>query len=178
MGFIHLENKIFESFIDEDTISEKVKELSNAIQKDFHNEEPVFLSILNGAFMFTADLMKEYKGKCLLSFIKLSSYHGFDNSSNVKTLIGLENDLKGKSVIVIEDIVDTGKTLVKIIETIKEQNPKKIKVCSLFFKPEAYKESISVDYIGMKIPNYFIVGYGLDYNGFGRNLSHIYKFKK
>ena len=136
MDLIHLENKIFESFVNENSISEKVQKLSGAIYKDFHNEEPVFLSILNGAFMFTADLIKKYQGQCSLSFIKMSSYSGLNNSSDVTTLIGLEDNLKGKSVVIIEDIVDTGKTLLKIIKIVKEKNKsfsKRYIYCYRFF---------------------------------------------
>jgi len=173
----HLHDKIFESFIDEKTINTAVKNLATQIYNDYHEKEPVFLSILNGSFMFTSDLLKNYHGLCLISFIKLHSYINDKSTGNVNSLIGLNENIEGKTVIILEDIIDTGNTLAKIIAQLKNKKTNEIKVCSLFFKPDAYKKSIPIDYIGIKIPNKFIVGYGLDYNGLGRNLSHVYKLK-
>lgn len=173
----HLYDKTFESFIDEKTIDAAVKNLATQIFNDYHEKEPTFLSILNGSFMFTSDLLKNYNGLCSVSFIKLASYIGEKSTGNVKSLIGLDKNLEDKTIIILEDIIDTGNTLSEIISQLKNKKANEIKVCSLFFKPDAYKKSIPIDYIGIKIPNKFIVGYGLDYNGLGRNLSHIYKLK-
>ena len=174
----YLHNKTFESFIDEKSIETAVNKLATEIFNDYNKKEPVFLSILNGSFMFTADLLKKYNGLCSVSFIKLNSYIDNKSSGTVHSLIGLNENLKNKTVIILEDIIDTGNTLVEILNQLENKKTKEIKICSLFLKPDAYKKSITIDYIGIKIPDEFIVGYGLDYNGLGRNLSHIYKLKK
>jgi hypoxanthine phosphoribosyltransferase len=122
--------------------------------------------------------MKKYKNPCEVSFIKMASYEGTSSTNEVKQLIGLNQDLSGRSVVVIEDIVDTGNTLVELKELLKKQNVKHLKIATLFFKPEAYKKDIKIDYVGIRIPNKFIVGFGLDYDGLGRNLPEVYKLKE
>ncbi|HET8754287.1 MAG TPA: phosphoribosyltransferase family protein, partial [Salinimicrobium sp.] len=139
---------------------------------------PVFLGILNGAFLFASELIKRFEGDCEVSFVRLSSYEGTDSSGSVKTFAGLNRSLENRTVIVIEDIVDTGNTLESIDAILKSEKVKQYKIATLFYKPEAYKKSLPLDYIGMEIPNDFIVGFGLDYNELGRNLRQVYKLKE
>ena len=148
------------------------------VEDDFADEIPVFIGVLNGSFMVVSDFMKSYKKPCELSFIKMASYEGTSSTDEVKQLIGLNQDLSGRSVVIIEDIVDTGNTLVELKELFKKQNVKHLKIATLFFKPEAYKKDIKIDYVGIRIPNKFIVGFGLDYDGLGRNLPEVYKLKE
>ena len=149
--------------------------MAQLVEADFADEIPVFVGVLNGAFMVVSDFMKHYNSPCEVSFVKLSSYEGTESTDDVKSLIGLNQDLTGRSVIVIEDIVDTGNTIELLKAMFKQQNVKHFKIATLFFKPEAYKKDIKLDYIGIRIPNKFIVGYGLDYDGLGRNLPEVYQ---
>jgi len=174
MKEIQILDKKFREFISEQDIQERIKGLAVMINNDYKNKEVIFIGILNGAFMFAADLFKRIDIKAKISFLKLASYSGTNSSGDVKNLIGCNDDLKDKSVIIIEDIVDTGITLEYIINGLKEKDVKDIKVASLLLKPESYRKSIPVDYTGFEIPDNFVVGYGLDYEGFGRNLSSIY----
>ena len=173
--FIH--GKKFRKNISSAKIQNAVKNIAVKIDHDFKNEIPIFISVLNGSFMFASDLLKKIKIECEISFIKVSSYSGERSKGKVNKLIGLNGKLKGRMVIVLEDIVDSGTTLEAIIAELKKLNPKRIKIAALFFKPDAYKKKIRLDYIGMNVPNDFIVGYGLDYEGLGRNLSDIYILK-
>jgi len=173
---VKLHDLEFEPYLDQKTIASSVKTVAERIYADYHTKTPVFLGILNGSFMFLSDLMKYYEGDCEISFTKLSSYEGTSSTKNINTLLGA-GKLEGKDVIVVEDIVDTGHTLEHIIEVLKSENVASYSIASLFFKPEAYQKSLPIDYIGLEIPNRFIVGYGLDYNGLGRNLSEIYQLK-
>jgi hypoxanthine phosphoribosyltransferase len=172
---IQLHDKAFTPFISAQEIDFAIKNMAKQIEDDFTDEIPVFVGVLNGSFMFLSDLMKQYKPSCEISFIKLSSYEGITSTNNVKQLIGLNHDLSGKTVIVVEDIVDTGSTLEELKELFKKQNVKHFKIATLFLKPDAYKKDIKLDYVGIRIPNKFIVGYGLDYNGLGRNLPEVYQ---
>ncbi len=175
MEKMQLKDKKFTLSISAEEIQLAVKEIANKINHDFKNKSaPVFVSILNGSFMFTADLLKRIEAQCEITFLKLASYEGTGSSGNVKRLIGLNESLQGRNVIVLEDIVDTGITLEQIIKEIDKFKPESLKVATLLFKPEAYQKNIGLDYIGMEIPNRFIVGYGLDYDGLGRNLPDIY----
>src|SRR5690606_9456075 len=142
-----------------------------------NNEVPVFVGVLNGAFMFLSDLMKQYKKTCEVSFVKLASYEGTQSTNTVKQLVGLDKNVEGRTVIIVEDIVDTGNTVVELVKMFEDRGVKQLKIASLFFKPEAYKKDIKLDYTGFSIPNKFIVGYGLDYDGLGRNLPEIYQLK-
>ena len=171
---IQLHDKQFVPFISANEIDFAITKLAAQIQDDFADETPVFVGVLNGSFMVVSDLMKKYKKPCEITFIKMASYEGTSSTENVKQLIGLNQDLSGRSVVILEDIVDTGNTLVELKELFKSQNVKYFKIATLFFKPEAYKQDIKNDYIGIRIPNKFIVGYGLDYDGLGRNLSEVY----
>jgi hypoxanthine phosphoribosyltransferase len=165
----------FKPFLSEEKILKRVAELGHQITIDYKAKKPVFLSILNGAFVFLADLSRACDLTCETTFIKLSSYQGTKSTGNVTTLIGMDIDLKGRDVIVVEDIIDTGKTLYQFLKELKELEPSSIKLASLLVKPEALQHDIPVDYKGFDIPNKFVIGYGLDYNGEGRNLKSIYQ---
>lgn len=152
--------------------------MSEKLNKDYRGKTPVFLGILNGSFMVASEILKRYKGDCEVSFVRLGSYQGLESSGIVETLMGLNISLEGRSVIVVEDIIDTGNTLEAIHQILTELGVEDFKTATLFYKPNAYKKKLPIDYIGMEIPDDFIVGYGLDYNGLGRNLTKIYKLKK
>lgn len=176
MNKIRLKDKAFQVYIRQETIYKSIKQIADQINKDFKGKDtPVFLSILNGAFMFTGDLFKELKIDSYLSFIKFASYQGMNSSGEVTELIGLNEDLTDRNVIVLEDIVDSGLTIRMLTQEIQKHKPRELKIATLLLKPDVYKEPIDLDYVGMKIPNDFIVGYGLDYDGLGRNLKDIYQ---
>ncbi len=175
---IQLHDKQFVPFISAKEIDFAIAKIVQQISADFKNEVPVFIGVLNGSFMFVSDFMKHYKGSCELSFIKMASYEGISSTEEVKQLIGINHDLKGKTVIIMEDIVDTGTTVVALKQLFEVQDVKEFKIATLFFKPDAYKKDIEIDYVGIRIPNKFIVGYGLDYDGFGRNLPEVYQLKE
>lgn len=175
---VQLHDLKFTPFISEAEITSAIEELAQKINEEYRDEKPVFLGILNGAFLFAAELIKRFEGDCEVSFVKLSSYEGTGTTGNVDTLLGLTQPLEGRTVIVIEDIVDTGNTLESIDRILKAEKVKKSKIVTLFYKPEAYKKPLPIDYVGMEIPNDFIVGYGLDYDGLGRNLRQVYKLKE
>lgn len=170
-------DKEFETFIDYELILKNIESIAKEINNDLRNKDPLFLGILNGSFMFAGDLFKYININCNISFLKLASYSGTSSTGKIKRLIGLNEDIKGKTVVILEDIVDTGITLDHIIKQLKGYEPAEIKVCTLLFKPDAYEKDYKIDYCVMEIPNDFIVGYGLDYNGYGRNLKDIYKIK-
>ena len=174
---IQLHDKKFVSFISAQEIEFAIAKMATLIAADFANETPIFVGILNGSFMLVSDFMKQYTKPCEVSFIKMASYDGILSTNEVKQLIGLDQDLYGRTVVVLEDIVDTGNTLVALKELFIKQKVKHFKIATLFFKPEAYKQDVKIDYIGIRIPNKFIVGYGLDYNGLGRNLPEIYQLQ-
>ena len=174
---IQLHDKQFVPFISAQEIDFAIAKIAALVEDDFADEIPVFVGVLNGAFMVVSDFMKHYKSPCEVSFIKMASYEGMASTNEVKQLIGLDRDLAGRTVVVIEDIVDTGNTLVALKELFKQQNVKHFKIATLFFKPEALVNEIKIDYVGIRIPNKFIVGYGLDYDGLGRNLPEVYQLK-
>ena len=175
MYTILVKDKIFSPFITAAEIDTAVCKVAVEMEKDLAGKNPLFLIVLNGAFMFASDLIKKLNFPCELSFIKLSSYSGTNTSNKVRELIGLNEDLTGRTVVVIEDIIDTGITLGNLLETIKSKNAVEVKLAALLFKPKAFRKSYPIDYIGLQIPNDFIVGYGLDYDGYGRNYPDIYK---
>lgn len=174
---IQLHDKEFVPFISAEEIDFAIAAMADEVEADFGDEIPVFIGVLNGSFMVVSDFMKHYRAQCEVSFIKLASYEGTESTSEVKQLIGLNQDLTGRSVVVIEDIVDTGNTLEELKALFKKQNVKHFKIATLFLKPEAYKKDIKLDYVGIRIPNKFIVGFGLDYDGLGRNLPEVYQLK-
>ena len=162
---IHLHDKTFEPFISSEEIDFAIKNMAKQMDDDFFDEVPVFIGVLNGSFMVMGDLMKQYRGMCEVSFVKMASYEGTQSTNEVKQLIGLNENLEGKTVVIVEDIIDTGNTIEELRAISKEKKEKHIKIATLFFKPEAYKKDIKIDYIGIRIQNKFIVGYGLDYDG-------------
>lgn len=168
-------DKEFEIFISQTEIESKIVEIANQMNKDLKGEKPIFLGILNGSFMFASELFKSLDIECSISFLKLTSYQGTSSTGKIKQLIGLSENLTGQTVVILEDIIDTGITIENIIKQITGFEPKKILIASLLYKSEAYKKTYPIDYYCFDIPNDFIVGYGLDYNGHGRNLKHIYK---
>ena len=171
---IKVHDKKFRKIISARKVQQAIEVVAKKINKDFKNKKPIFISVLNGSFLFTADLIKKVTVECEISFIKISSYSGTQSTGNMNTLIGLKEDLKDRNVVVLEEMVDSGNTIEKVIGELKKLNPKSLKIATLFFKPEAYKKNIKLDYIGMDVPNDFLVGYGLDYDGLGRNLQDIY----
>lgn len=175
MAVIKVHDKSFETYLSEETILQKVKEIAVAVSKDYAGKRPLFIAILNGSFMFASDLFKQLTIEAELCFIKLASYKGMKSSGNVVTSIGLEDDLFGKDVIIVEDIVDTGKTLHNFLPKLHHQQPKSLKIATLLHKSEATEYPLELNYIGFDIPNKFVVGYGLDYDGLGRNLKEIYQ---
>ena len=175
MSVIKVHDKSFETYLSEEKIQERVTEMAAVINEDYAGRRPLFIAILNGSFMFASDLFKHLDVEAELCFIKLASYKGMKSSGNVITSIGLEVDLFGKEVIIIEDIVDTGKTLHNFLPKLLHQQPKSLKIASLLHKPEATEYPLTLDYVGFEIPNKFVVGYGLDYDGLGRNLKEIYQ---
>lgn len=175
MALIQVHDKSFDIYLSEETIQQRVKEIATDINKDYAGKRPLFIAILNGSFMFAADLFKYLNIEAELCFIKLASYKGMKSSGNVVTSIGLEDDLFGKEVIIVEDIVDTGKTLHNFLPKLVHQQPKSMRIATLLHKSEATEYPLQLDYVGFEIPNKFVVGYGLDYDGLGRNLKEIYQ---
>jgi len=177
MRDIILHNKVFEVFITENEIQKIVESIANNINTT-KIKDPLFIAVLNGSFLFAADIMRKITlPNAEISFIKLSSYEGTKTTGNVNELIGINKDISKRNIIILEDIIDTGITLEKIITLLKKENVADIKVATLLFKPDAYTKNINIDFIGKSIPNNFVVGYGLDYDENGRNLPHIYKLK-
>lgn len=172
---IHLHDKTFEAFISSEEIDFAIKNMAKQMDDDFFNEIPVFVGVLNGSFMVMADLMKQYRGMCEVSFVKMASYEGTQSTNEVKQLIGLNQNLEGRTVVIVEDIVDTGNTIEELKAILKDKKVKHLKIATLFLKPDAFKKDIKIDYVGIRIPNKFIVGYGLDYDGLGRNLADVYQ---
>jgi len=175
---IQLHDKFFTPFIEADAIKKAVKTMVQQIYNDLGDDEnPIFIGILNGSFIFVADFVREYPADCEVSFVKLASYEGTESTGKVNQLVGLTEDLKDRTVVILEDIIDTGNTLTKIYEIFEELEVKKLILATLFFKPDVFRKSLPIDYVGISIPDKFIVGYGLDYDGLGRNHNDIYQLK-
>ncbi len=175
MERITLHDKTFRTYIPYAEIDKAISRIAGQLNRDLGNEEkPVFLSILNGSFMFTADLMKKITLNCEITFVKLASYSGTESTGTVRQVLGLCSDIKDRTVIVLEDIVDSGTTITNLLDDLKKRNPKQIKICTLLLKPDAYKADIPIDYACINIPNDFVVGYGLDYNNLGRQYKDLY----
>lgn len=175
MKEIQLKDKRFRINIAGNDILTQVKRVANEVNRDLKGQNPLFLVVLNGAFMFASDLMKHIEIDCEISFVKLASYQGTQSTEKVKELIGLNEDLYGRTVVIVEDIVDTGITMEGIISDLLKKGVADVRIATLLFKPQAFQKDYKIDYIGMDIPNDFIVGYGLDYDGLGRNFQDIYK---
>ncbi|MEI6311989.1 MAG: hypoxanthine phosphoribosyltransferase [Bacteroidota bacterium] len=174
---IQLKDKTFIPYLNTQQIHETVKRLASQINEEYHDKKPLFVCILSGSFMFCSDLVKNFCGDCEITFVRLSSYSGTQSTGNITTLMGMVESLTDRHVIIVEDIVDTGNTLSKFLPEVQALQPASLKVCSLLVKPDALQDRIKVDFIGFSIPNDFIVGYGLDYDGLGRNLQEIYVIK-
>ncbi|NEU09209.1 hypoxanthine phosphoribosyltransferase [Flavihumibacter sp. R14] len=173
---IQIDDKDFDLLLEYDQIKKRIRLIGIQLNVDYDNRVPVFIGVLNGSFIFLADLMKEVSISSEVTFVKVSSYDGDMNTGEIKKGIGLQMDLKDRDVIIVEDIVDTGATLRYLIDLIHEQSPASICVCTLLLKPKSLKEDIQeITYVGFEIPDEFVVGYGLDYNGLGRNLKDIYR---
>jgi hypoxanthine phosphoribosyltransferase len=175
MSLIKVHDKTFGPYLSEEDIQQQIKKMAAAINADYAGLRPMFIAILNGSFMFAADLFKNLTIDAEICFIKLASYKGTTSSGQVITAIGLDVDLIGKDIIIIEDIVDTGKTLNEFLPKLMHQQPASMKIAALLHKPDAVKFPIRIDYLGFSIPNKFVVGYGLDYDGLGRNFKGIYQ---
>jgi hypoxanthine phosphoribosyltransferase len=175
MQTVKVRDKEFEISIPATEIDNAIQKIADRIKLDYAGKDPVFLVILNGSFMFAADLVRKVGIPCEVSFIKYASYEGIKSTGDLKTLIGLNEEIRGRHVIIVEDIVDTGLTIDKIMEELEKHEPADIRLACFCFKPAAFLKTFKIDYLGMEIPNDFIVGYGLDYDGFGRNLPDIYK---
>lgn len=173
-NLITVKDKQFKPYISSEIILKEVKRLAQEICNDLAGQNPLFVVVLNGSFMFAADLLREITIPCEISFVKVASYHGTSSTGSVTELIGLTEEIGGRTVVIVEDIVDTGVTLEKLVGVLEKKNVSQIKIASALLKPDAYKKDIPVNYVGLKIPNDFVVGYGLDYDGQGRNLKDIY----
>ena len=175
---IKLHDKVFKPYLKEEQILAAIDKMAKDIAKDYQNETPLFVGVLNGAFMFVSDFLKAYQHPCEVSFVRLSSYQGLTSTGIVETLLDVPEDLTGKSVIILEDVVDTGRTLKQLVHLFSNTNVKEFKIATLFYKSAVYNGEYSIDYFGMDIPDNFIVGYGLDYNELGRNLREVYQLNQ
>lgn len=174
MGVVKIKDKTFKTSIPEAEILKKVQVVADRINKDYEGKTPVFLAVLNGSFIFAADLMRMITVPSEISFVKYASYEGTSSTGSMKILMGINQELEGRHVVIVEDIVDSGFTMAHMIEELKKKNPASIEICSLLVKPENLKVDLDINYAVMEIPNDFIVGYGLDYDQEGRNLRDIY----
>ena len=174
---VQAHNLSFELMFSEQKIKARVEELGKVLREKYKDKTPLFLGVLNGAYVFTADLARAFGEPCEISFIKLSSYSGLESSGEVATVIGLTTDVKDRHIIIVEDIIDTGKTMHEFLPMLKKMNPASVAFTTFLLKPDALKHDVQIDYIGFEIPNKFVIGYGMDYNELGRNLRGIYQLK-
>lgn len=174
MDTVKIKDKTFRTFIPESEIQNKVKAVAERINKDLDGKNPLFLAVLNGSFIFAADLMRYITIPCEISFVKLASYQGTASSGAVRELIGVNQNLKGRTVVILEDIVDTGNTMKQMLASLEKEEPESLHICTLLVKPGKLQVPLNIEYPAMEIPNDFIVGYGLDYDQQGRNLRDIY----
>ncbi|MFK7948262.1 MAG: hypoxanthine phosphoribosyltransferase [Saprospiraceae bacterium] len=177
MNVITVHDKVFEAYISKSEIAERIEVLGKEITETYRTKNPILLVVLNGAFMFASDLVKHLDFDCEVHFIKLSSYDGMESTGNIKTVIGLNENIENRPIIIVEDIVDTGKTLFALVPELKKMRPKSVAICTLLQKTEALTVDLKADYIGFEIENKFVVGYGLDYDNLGRNYPMIYQLK-
>ena len=171
---VKVRDRVFEVSLSEEKIKERVAQIAAEISKDLEGERPLFLAVLNGSFVFAADLLREVSIPCEITFVRMSSYVGTSSTGQVKELIGLKESIEGRTVVIVEDIIDSGLTMKDLLATLKAKNPKEVRIASLLVKPGNLKVDLDIPYCCFKIPNDFIVGYGLDYDGEGRNLKDIY----
>ena len=174
MSIVKIKDKSFRVSIPEAEIKNRVKLLAQQMSKDLEGKNPLFLAVLNGSFVFAADLMREMTIPCEISFVKLASYQGTTSTGKIKEVIGINEDLSGRTVVIVEDIVESGQTMKRMIESLGTRNPASVQICTLFFKPEKLKEDLTLDYVAFRIPDDFILGYGLDYDQQGRCLKDVY----
>jgi hypoxanthine phosphoribosyltransferase len=175
--FVTVKNKVFRKFITRDTIHSAVQRIAGSINLDYADRNPLLLAVLNGAFIFAADLIRELTIPCQISFVKFSSYAGTESTENIHELIGLNEEISNRHIIVVEDIVDSGLTMDYLLTHLKTFHPLSVKLACFSLKPAACKKPLRIDYLGIEIPNAFVVGYGLDYDGYGRNLPELYKLE-
>lgn len=175
MSNIRVHDKEFEPYLSSVEIASTIKRMAGELNKDYKERRPLFIAILNGSFMFASDIFKEIATEAEICFIKLASYKGTKSSGQLITAIGLDTEVYGRDVVILEDIVDTGKTLSEFLPQLIHQQPASLKIAALLHKPEAMVYPIKIDYLGFTIPNKFVVGYGLDYDGLGRNMGEIYQ---
>ncbi|MBS1589433.1 MAG: hypoxanthine phosphoribosyltransferase [Bacteroidetes bacterium] len=175
MQTVRVHNKTFKPFIDATTIAKRVQQIGHQIDQDYQSKRPLFLSVLNGSFVFASDLFRSLTIEAEISFIKLASYKGTTSTGNVVTAIGLEESLKDRHVILLEDIIDTGKTIFSFLPELLSRQPASLRIATFLSKPSALKYDVKADYIGFEVPNKFVLGYGLDYDGLGRNLPFLYE---
>ncbi|RRQ49341.1 adenylate kinase [Maribacter algicola] len=175
---IRLHDKYFKPFLSEKQILGAIQRMAQEIAVDYKDDTPIFVGVLNGAFMFVSDFLKEYPYSCEVSFVKLSSYQGLTSTGIVETLLDVPDNIEGRSIIILEDIIDTGRTLQKLVHLFSNTKVKEFKIASLFYKAEVYNGEYAIDYVGLEIPDKFIVGYGLDYKELGRNLREVYQLNQ
>ena len=174
MSIVKVKDKTFKTFISEAEIKQRVKEVARQISSDMEGKNPLLLCVLNGSFVFAADLLREMTIPCEVSFVKLASYQGVTSTGKVREVIGINEDLAGRHVVIVEDIVDTGRTMKQMVESLGTRQPASVHICTLFVKPDKLEEQLDIDYAAFSIPNDFIVGYGLDYDQQGRGLKEVY----
>ena len=174
MSIVKIKDKTFRTSIPESEIKQRVKELAQRISHDLEGKNPLLLGVLNGSFIFAADLMREMTIPCEISFVKLASYQGVLSTGKVKEIIGINENLSGRDIVIVEDIVDTGRTMKQMVDSLATRNPASIHICTLFVKPDKLEEPLDIEYAAFSIPNDFILGYGLDYDQQGRGLKEIY----
>lgn len=172
---VTVKDKSFKLFIDEQEIASRVAELGARISQDYEGKRPLFIPVLNGSFMFAADLLKNISVDCEVTFVKVASYEAMETKGQVEEILGLEKDLKDRHIVVVEDIVDTGITMTEILRNIRVFHPASVEIATMFLKPDALRRELSLKYVGKEIANEFVVGYGLDYDGYGRNLRSVYQ---
>jgi hypoxanthine phosphoribosyltransferase len=177
MADVQVHDKVFTPFITADRIQSRVAELGAVIDRDYAGKKPLLIGVLNGSVIFMADLLRHIQTACEIGFIRVSSYHGTESSGKVRSLMGLSDDISGRDVIIVEDIIDTGDTAVYLIDELRKRNPTSLRFATILFKPSALRQDVKPDYVGFEIPPAFVVGYGLDYDGLGRNLPDIYQLK-
>ena len=175
MELIKINDKTFEPYVSAEELNQIAERMASEVYQDLQESRPIFIAVLNGSFMFAADFLRHYKGECEISFVKMASYQGTQSTGKIHQLIGLSTPVEGRDVVILEDIIDTGNTLEEIYRLFENQKVKSFRIATLFFKPDAYKKDLKIDYVGKPIPNRFIVGYGLDFDEIARNLPQVYQ---
>jgi hypoxanthine phosphoribosyltransferase len=174
MDQVRVKDKDFKLFLPKEAIQENIRRIAGNINKDLEGRNPLFLAVLNGSFMFAADLMKNITIPCEICFVKLASYEGMQSGGKVREVFGLTEHIEGRTVVIVEDIVDSGRTMQQMLHSLESRNPAEIRIATFLLKPEALQCELKLDYVAFEIPNDFVVGFGLDYDGYGRNFSEVY----